>query len=98
MTTIIIIASAVVILSTLYDSWLTLKTNLSPVDEMNPLARWVLRLVSLKQFVALKGIGAAVTVATFWGLSMYDPDMALAVAIPVSGLMAWLVWFLWHNS
>lgn len=89
---------AIIIAASVYDCWLTLKTNLQPVDEKNPMARWLLKRWGADGLVVAKSMGTVIAVSVIAGLFDYDPTMGLTVGGAVAAFMGWLVLYLWWYS
>lgn len=89
---------AIIILSSVYDCWLTLKVGLLPSEEKNPIARWFLKRWGPDGLVLSKGIGTTIAVSVIAGLYDFDQTTGLAVGGGVAAFMAWLMGYLWWYS
>ena len=80
------------------DTYYSVYTMLTPTDEQNPLARWLLVKFGLEGFLGLKTFGTCLTLILLHQFFPFDPAMTLFVAIVLAVLMGLAgLYLFWHS-
>lgn len=95
---ILAIACCVIAFGSAVDVWCTVAYDLQPLEEYNPVARWILEKWDVAGLVAAKCFQTAVIVAGLWAGYKFWPLMTKAVAVAVAAAMAALTIWLWASS
>ena len=95
---VLISGCAAIVFGTLVDCWYTRKVDLQPAEELNPLARWVLRrwgvtgLIEAKLYATIAVVAGLLCAFAVW------PMPVTIVAVSVGAGMLGVAGWLWASS